>query len=187
MKATVSFFSITFWLIMMSLPVAVAQDNISFWTTEVEKDRLKVQREIAHEFTQRTGIGVSIVPVQENLLAERVTAAYAAKSLPDVLFHPIDYTMGWAEAGILDDQSATEVVNRLAKETFGAGPLNLVRVPNGYAAVPIDGWGQLLLYRKDLFKKKGLSSPPTQSLGQHPWCGQSVAQSTPYLGRRDRY
>ena len=147
------------WVSIMSLPVAAAQNQITFWTTEVEKDRLKIQKEIAHAFTSKTGIGVLVVPVQENLLAERVTAAYAARSLPDVLFHPIDFTIGWAEAGILDYLSATKVVNHLGKKTFGAGPLNLARVPGGYAAVPADGWGQLLLYRKDLFKKKGLPVP----------------------------
>nr|HID58446.1 extracellular solute-binding protein [Desulfobacterales bacterium] len=122
-------------------------------------DRLDTQREIARKFTKRTRIGVRIIPVHENLLAERVTAAYAARSLPDVIFHPIDFTIGWGEAGILDGRSATEVVNRLGEETFSNGPLNLVRVPEGYAAVPIDGWGQLLLYRKDLFNNAGLAVP----------------------------
>ncbi len=144
---------------VVSTPVAGGQNRITFWTTEVEKDRLEIQREIAHSFTQKTGIRVLIVPVQENLLTGRVTAAYAARSLPDVIFHPIDFTIGWAEAGILDDRSATEVLNQLGEDNFGAGPLNLSRVPGGYAAVPVDGWGQLLLYRKDLFREKGLPVP----------------------------
>jgi len=143
----------------MTLPAAGAQNQITFWTIEMEKERLEIQREIAHAFTKKTGIDVRVVPVRENLLAESVTAASAGGSLPDVLFHPIDFTIGWAEAGILDDQSATDVVNHLGKETFGAGPLNLARFSGGYAAVPADGWGQLLLYRKDLFKKKGLPVP----------------------------
>jgi len=74
------------WLATMSLPVAGAQSQITFWTTEVEKDRLEIQRDIACTFTRKTGIGVRVIPVQENLLTERVTAAYAARSLPDVLF-----------------------------------------------------------------------------------------------------
>jgi len=141
--------------------LAYAKDQITFWTTEVEKDRLKIQQGIASEFAQKTGIEVRIIPVQENLLAEKVTAAFAAKSLPDVLFHPVDFTIGWAEAGILDAKSATEAVEALGKGTFGAGALNLVKVSKGYAAVPIDGWGQILLYRKDLFKEKGLPVPDT--------------------------
>jgi multiple sugar transport system substrate-binding protein len=159
MKATILWLLTILGTVSISLPTACAQEQITFWTTEVEKDRLEIQRDIAQGFTRKTGIRVRVIPVQENLLAERVTAAYAASSLPDVLFHPIDFTLGWAEAGILDDRSATEVVNQLGKETFGRGPLNLVRVPGGYAAVPVDGWGQLLLYRKDLFAKKGLPEP----------------------------
>jgi len=147
------------WVSIMSLPLTAAQTQITFWTTEVEKDRLEIQKKIGHAFTNKTGISVRVVPVDENLLLERVTAAYAARSLPDVIFHPIDFTIGWVEAGILDVQSATEVINHLGKETFGAGPINLSRVKDGYAAVPADGWGQLLLFRKDLFKEKGLPEP----------------------------
>jgi multiple sugar transport system substrate-binding protein len=136
-----------------------AQKEILFWTTEIEKDRLNVQNQIGRDFTVKTGIGVRVIPVEENLLSERVTAAFAARSLPDVIFHPIDFTVGWTEAGILDARAATETIERLGKESFAAGPLNLVRVPGGYGAVPTDGWGQLLLYRKDLFNKKNLAPP----------------------------
>jgi len=138
---------------------SLARDRITFWTTEVEKDRMSVQRQIAQAFTQESGIGVQVVPVEENRLSERVTAAFAARALPDVIFHPIDFTIGWLEAGILDHRAATEVIRRLDRETFGSGPLNLARVEGGYAAVPADGWGQLLLYRKDLFQERGLSTP----------------------------
>lgn len=159
MKKTVLALLAVSLTIAAGLPSVGAQKEISFWTFEVEKDRLEIQKEIAAAFTQKTGIAVRVIPVEENLLAERVTAAYAAKSLPDVIFHPIDFTIGWAEAGILDVGAATRTVKQLGKETFGAGPLNLAHVPDGYAAVPADGWGQLLLYRKDLFEQKKLAPP----------------------------
>lgn len=159
MRRTILCLLTILWIAIITLPAAGAQKQITFWTIEVEKERLEIQREIAHAFTKKTGIEVRVVPVQENLLAERVAAAYASGSLPDVILHPIDFTIGWAESGILDEQSATDVVNHLGKETFGAGPLNLARISGGYAAVPSDGWGQLLLYRKDLFKKMGLPVP----------------------------
>jgi len=145
--------------LVVGVSIGNAQKKITFWTTEVEKDRLEVQKAIAAEFTQKTKIGLRVIPVEENLLAERITAAFAAKSLPDVVFHPIDFTIGWTDAGILDARSATQVITTLGKETFAAGPLNLVRVSEGYSAVPADGWGQLLLYRKDLFEEKRLSRP----------------------------
>ncbi|MEE8480223.1 MAG: ABC transporter substrate-binding protein, partial [Desulfobacterales bacterium] len=159
MRHTIFHLLIIVWATIVCLPAAGAQNQITFWSVEMEKDRLEIQKKIAHAFAKKTGINVRVVPVPENLLAERVIAANASGSLPDVLFHPIDFTLGWAKAGILDKQSATDVVNYLGKETFGAGPLNLVWFSGGYAAVPTDGWGQLLLYRKDLFKKRKLPVP----------------------------
>ncbi len=148
-------------LIIITGNLAIAKDKITFWTTEVEKDRLSIQQNIARGFTEKTGIAVRIIPVEENFLAAKVIAAYAARSLPDVLYHPIDFTIGWEQAGILDAQSSTEVVTSLGKETFSPGPLDFVRVKNGYAAVPLDAWGQLLLFRKDLFREKSLPIPDT--------------------------
>jgi len=148
-------------LITINGGLAGAKDEITFWTTEVEKDRLCIQQDIARGFIKKTGIAVRIIPVEENFLAARVTAAYAARSLPDVLYHPIDFTIGWERAGILDARSSTKVVASLGKDTFSPGPLDLVRVKDGYAAVPLDAWGQLLLFRKDLFREKGLPVPDT--------------------------
>jgi multiple sugar transport system substrate-binding protein len=167
---------LTFCLMLMSLPASGAGDNVSFWTTEVEKDRLEVQRRIARSFNLKTGISVHVIPVQENLLTARVTAAFAARSLPDVIFHPLDFTMGWTKEGILDTAAATEVLRDLGRDTFWNTSMNLIRVPSGYAAVPVDGWGQLLLYRKDLFEARGLPAPDcwesilkaAQSLHQPP-------------------
>ena len=148
-----------FLWVSLGLSMASAETEITFWTTEVEKDRVEVQKAIAADFARKSGIAVRVVPVNENLLAERVTAAFAAKSMPDVMFHPIDLTIGWSESGILDCNTATQVVGGLGKDTFAAGPLNLVRCAGGYAAVPADGWGQLLLYRKDLFNQENLAVP----------------------------
>jgi len=159
MRRTILCLLTILWIAIITLPAAGAQKQITFWTIEEQKERLEIQREIAHAFTKKTGIDVRVVPVQENLLAQRIAAAYASGPLPDVIFHPIDFTIGWAKARILDEQSAADLVNHLGKETFGAGPLNLARISGGYAAVPADGWGQLLLYRKDLFKEKGLPVP----------------------------
>jgi len=159
MKRTILFASVLFLSLVFRPGPGEAQKEILFWTTEIEKDRLNVQNQIGRDFTAKTGIALRVIPVEENLLAERVTAAFAARSLPDVIFHPIDFTVGWTEAGILDPRAATETIERLGKETFAAGPLNLVRVTGGYGAVPTDGWGQLLLYRKDLFERKNLPPP----------------------------
>ena len=137
---------------------------INFWSTEVEKDRIRIQEQIAKGFRIKTGVKVRIIPVDENHLSEKVTAAYAARSLPDVIFHPIEFSLGLCKAGIFDERWATEVIEELDEGTFFKRALEMVRYKKGYAAVPADGWGQLLLYRKDLFRQKGLKTPRSWDL-----------------------
>ncbi|WMT57359.1 extracellular solute-binding protein [Truepera radiovictrix] len=136
-----------------------ASAQLTLWTTEEQPDRIAVQERIAADFEAQTGISVTVVPVNEAQMGERVTAAFAAGELPDVIYHPLNYTLGWTEAGILDTFAATEVVELLGEETFSAGALSLVEVAGEYAAVPVDGWTQLLLYRADLFEEAGLEAP----------------------------
>lgn len=143
--------------------LSVASAQLTFWTTQVQPERIEVQQQIAADFEEATGISVDIVPVEESAMSERVTAAFGAGDLPDVIYHPISQTIGWAEAGILDTLTATDIVERLGEDTFTEGPLNLVRYEGEYAAVPSDGWTQLLVYRQDLFEEAGLEPPTTFS------------------------
>jgi multiple sugar transport system substrate-binding protein len=140
---------------------AVGAPTISFWSTETQPNRAAATQAIIDRFTAATGIGVKLVLTDEDSLPNLMTAAVAAKTLPDVVFHPLDFTLGWSKQGILDAAAATAVINELGAETFATGPLDLVKVGNEYAAVPSDGWGQIIIYRADLFKAAGLQPPTT--------------------------
>lgn len=126
-------------------------EKITFWTTENQPKRMTIQNELAKRFTAATHIEVEIVPIEESELAIRVMAAAAADALPDIIFVSLDFIISWAEEGILDAEAATTVIKRLGVDTFAPGPLNLAAAKDGWAAIPADGWGQLLLFRKDLF------------------------------------
>jgi multiple sugar transport system substrate-binding protein len=102
---------------------------------------------------------VQVIPVAENDLGTRATAAFAAGDLPDVIYHPLQYAGPWAEAGILDIDAATDVVEALGEGTFAPGALGMAAVDGGFAAVPVDGWTQMLVYRADLFEAAGLAPP----------------------------
>lgn len=141
--------------------VSSASAQLTMWTTQVQPERIEVQEQLAADFEAASGISVEIVPVEESAMAERVTAAFGAGDLPDVIYHPVSQTIGWAEAGILDTLTATDIVESLGEDTFSAGALNLVRFNEDYAAVPSDGWTQLLVYRQDLFDEAGLEPPTT--------------------------
>ncbi len=133
---------------------------IRFWTTEEQPERLARQEAMAETFRAATGTSVEVIPVTESDLGTRATAAFAAGDLPDVIYHTLQYALPWAEAGILDADAATEVVGVLGAGTFAPGALALAATADGYAAVPVDGWTQMIVYRKDLFDEMGLA-PPT--------------------------
>ena len=161
---TISKFKITKSFLLGSalsigLSAATAIADIRFWTTEEQPARLAKQQAMAESFKAKTGISVEVIPISEKDLGTRATAAFAAGDLPDVIYHTLQYALPWAEAGILDTDAATDIVNSLGKSTFASGALSMAAVDNGVAAVPVDGWTQMVVYRKDLFDKAGLDAP----------------------------
>ena len=156
-----------FGRILLSSAISVAllagtasADDIRFWTTEEQPERMAKQQEMAAQFEKETGNKVEVIPVTEKDLGTRATAAFAAGDLPDVIYHTLQYALPWAEAGILDTEASTEVVRELGKGTFAPGSISMAAYGTGIASVPVDGWTQMIVYRADLFKEKGLE-PPT--------------------------
>ena len=139
---------------------AASADSIRFWTTEEQPERLAKQEEMAAQFEAATGTSVEVIPVTESDLGTRATAAFAAGDLPDVIYHTLQYALPWAEAGILDTEAATEVIEDLGEDTFAPGAIAMAAVDGGVASVPVDGWTQMIVYRADKFAEAGLE-PPT--------------------------
>ncbi|NVK59068.1 MAG: extracellular solute-binding protein [Rhodobacteraceae bacterium] len=135
-------------------------ETIRFWTIEEQPERLARQQEMADAFNAESGHTVEVIPVTESELGTRATAAFAAGDLPDVIYHPLALALPWAEAGILDPDAATDVIEALGEDTFAPGALAMASFDGGYASVPADGWTQMILYRADLFEEAGLE-PPT--------------------------
>ncbi|WP_170772084.1 ABC transporter substrate-binding protein [Ruegeria lacuscaerulensis] len=139
--------------------LSVQADTIRFWTTEEQPERLAKQQEMADQFKAETGTTVEVIPVTESDLGTRATAAFAAGDLPDVVYHTLQYALPWAEAGILDTEAATEVIEELGADTFAPGALAMAAFNGETASVPVDGWTQMVVYRKDLFDEAGLEAP----------------------------
>ncbi len=149
-------------LLVSTVLVSAAQaQEIRFWTTEEQPARLARQEELAADFKAKTGITVAVIPVTESDLGTRATAAFAAGDLPDVIYHTLQYALPWSEAGILDTEAATEVIDELGRQTFAPGALSMAAYEGDIASVPLDGWTQMILYRADLFEEKGLEAPTT--------------------------
>ncbi|MEM8850185.1 MAG: extracellular solute-binding protein [Pseudomonadota bacterium] len=140
---------------------AANAQTLRFWTTEEQPERLAKQEEMAAAFEAATGTAVEVIPVTETDLGTRATAAFAAGDLPDVIYHSLQYALPWAEAGILDIDAATDVIEALGEDTYAPGALAMAATEDGYASVPVDGWTQMIVYRKDLFDAAGLEAPTT--------------------------
>jgi multiple sugar transport system substrate-binding protein len=137
-------------------------ESITAWTNEFQPDRVKKTKEILAEFTQKSGIKVKLVAVPEDQLSTLITNASAAGKLPDVVMStPVAESHSYVAEEIFDAEAAQKVVDRLGPDTFSDKALELVSRDGTATGVPSDGWGQLLIYRKDMFEKAGLSAPRT--------------------------
>ncbi|MCY3996820.1 MAG: ABC transporter substrate-binding protein [Rhodobacter sp.] len=155
-RKTTSLVSATAMVLVMSSSAFAA--DLKFWTLEEQPDRLAKQVALAADFEAATGIEVEVIPVTESEVGTRATAAYAAGDLPDIINHTVQFTLPWAEAGILDVDANSDAIEALDAGTFAPGPLEMAAFSGGYASVPSDGWTQLLVYRKDLLAEAGMDS-----------------------------
>jgi multiple sugar transport system substrate-binding protein len=137
-------------------------ETLTVWNNEFQPDRMAATQEILDEFTEKTGIKTKQVAVPEDQLATLITNAAAANELPDVvLATPVAQSHQYAEEGLFDAEAAQAVVENLGADTFSEKALQLVSKDGVATGVPSDGWGQLLIYRRDLFEQAGLEAPQT--------------------------
>jgi multiple sugar transport system substrate-binding protein len=139
-----------------------ADRTLTVWVNETSTDHERATERIINTFSGETGIQVELLLVSDDLLPDLVQTAVISGSLPDLILHPIEYSVGWAERGILDANAATEVVTRLGRETFDPAGLQMASLDQAsgvVAAIPSDGWQQLIVYRADWFEELGLDPP----------------------------
>lgn len=142
--------------------VAFAQDvTITFWTSENQPARMDRQQAMIDAFEEANpGVHVELVAADEVLMDQLMTLNVASGTLPDVVLHSVQMSAKWVADGVLDTAAATAIIDSLGVDTFSPGALALAEVEDGvYASVPSDGWGQLLVYRTDLFDAAGLAAP----------------------------
>jgi multiple sugar transport system substrate-binding protein len=137
------------------------RQTISVWILEDEPARVRATKADLARFTKRSGITVNVRALGEDDLSGAVSAATGDGTLPDAMQLPLASVHAYAANGVLDSVAAEEVIGRLGDQTFSQTALSLVSRDGRPAAVPSDGWGELLIYRKDLFEKAGLPPPMT--------------------------
>jgi len=141
-------------------PAGSTHPVITIWINETSAAHAQVVNQLVDSFNASHDWHVEALLVAPKLLPQLVRTAAISNTLPDLIMHPVEYSLGWAYSGILDAAVATEVINQLGRETFEPGALDLAQLESGLqAAVPQDGWQQLLIYRRDWFAARDLAPP----------------------------
>lgn len=134
---------------------------LSVWVNETSEAHEAALEEMAGQFTAEYNIDVEMVLVSPMLLPDLVTTAVLSDTLPDIIIHPLEYSVGWAEDGVFDLAAHEEVVEQLGAETFNPQGLRLLTIPEGLAAIPSDAYPQIVLYRQDWVEERDLPIPNT--------------------------
>ncbi|MEU9512911.1 extracellular solute-binding protein [Micromonospora sp. NPDC048169] len=136
--------------------------QITVWSLEDVADRVNATKAIIADYTAKTGVKVNLVTVNEDQFPALIASSAAAGDLPDVVGSVSLAGVRTLSANELVDADANgAVIDRLGRDTFTPRALELTGDGGKQLAVPSDGWGQLLVYRKDLFAAAGLPAPDT--------------------------
>jgi multiple sugar transport system substrate-binding protein len=135
--------------------------SITVWSLENQPDRVKATKAIAADFTKKTGIKVDLVGIDEGQIAQLAASAAMSGKLPDVMGAlSLSEVRQFDTQKLLNTDSPARVLKNLDPGTFEAAATNLDKAGDRQLAVPDSAYAQILVYRKDLFKKAGLQ-PPT--------------------------
>ncbi|MEU8301503.1 extracellular solute-binding protein [Micromonospora sp. NPDC048909] len=136
--------------------------KITVWSLEDVADRVTATKAIIADFTAKTGVQVELVTVNEDQFPALIASSAAAGELPDVVGSvSLAGIRTLAGNELLHPDANGEIVEQLGRQTFSARALELTADDGRQLSVPSDGWGQLLVYRKDLFDAAGLPVPDT--------------------------
>lgn len=136
--------------------------SITVWTLENQPDRVRIQDQIIADFTEKTGIDVDLVAVDEGQITQLVASSAISGDLPDVFgAMSLSLTRQFDSLGLLDADAATGIIEDLGEDTFQEAALELNQNDGKAIGVPDSAYSQILVYRTDLFEKAGLEAPTT--------------------------
>ena len=136
---------------------------IKIWVNETSLAHRQVLERMAADLSTNHGIHLEFIMVDDKRLPDLVETAVLSNTLPDLILHPVEFTVGWAERGVFDSGLSQQLLNQLGSNTFDTAAIDLVTNPTTQqiAALPNDGWQQILIYRQDWFNDLGLAPPLT--------------------------
>jgi multiple sugar transport system substrate-binding protein len=133
---------------------------VRIWHTETEPQTVAAFQEIINDFEK---LHPDIAVKQEALawgdLEAKLTAALAAGAPPDASHGQAFTCASFYHKGLLRDQE--DIANAVGKDNIFESVRNLCRFDGKYYGVTHSPNTNLLIYRKDIFKQKGLKPPET--------------------------
>lgn len=136
--------------------------SITVWTLESLPDRMEVTEGIIQGFTEKTGIKVDLVGIEEAQVNQLLQSSALSGDLPDVVAaFGLGVIHEMHNLELVDTDTTEQIVNDLGKDTFQSHALSLTQADGVQIGVPSDGWSQILVYRTDHFEKAGLEPPTT--------------------------
>lgn len=150
-------------------PLAAVEDEpvqnpiFTVWVNETAPEYAAVLEEMTLELDENHNLHIEYMLVENDRLPDLVSSAVLSGTLPDVIIHPVEYTLGWTQSGIFSPELSHRLVNILSATTFDQAALEKISEngTNLYAALPIDGALQIIVYRQDWFDSLGLQPPDT--------------------------
>lgn len=140
---------------------AVPNPSLTIWINETSPAHKQALESMAAQFSQEHEIDVELMLIAPMRLPTLMETAVLSDTLPDMVLHPVEYTIGWTERGILDAVAADEIIDEIGRDTFDPAALALAQYEGTTAAIPSDGYQQLLIYRRDWFTELDLAEPDT--------------------------
>lgn len=141
-------------------PQAEPNPSITVWVNETSDAHEAMLDEMAADFSAQYSVDVEMVLVSPQILPDLVNTAVLSDTLPDIILHPLEYSVGWAERGVFDVNANAEALAQLGPDSFNQDALALVQTSSGQpAALPNSGYHQLIIYRTDWFAQRNLGVP----------------------------
>jgi multiple sugar transport system substrate-binding protein len=147
-------------LAMTSLAWGAEKKVVRVWHTETEPQTVAAMQEIINAFEK---LHPDITVKQEGLawgdLEAKLTAALAAGAPPDAAHGQAITCASFHAKGLLRDQE--DIADAIGRDNIWEAVRNECRFDGKYYGIPHSPNVSLLIYRKDIFKQKGLKPPKT--------------------------
>jgi multiple sugar transport system substrate-binding protein len=155
--------SVLLGLLAVGLPLqgwAAEKKVVRVWHTETEPQTIAAVQEIINDFEK---LHPDITVKQEGLawgdLEAKLTAALAAGAPPDASHGQAITCASFYHKGLLRDQE--DIAEAVGRDNIWEAVRNLCRFGGKYYGITHSPNTNLLIYRKDIFKQKGLQPPAT--------------------------